>query len=418
MRKFLYILPIVAMFLGFTACSSDDDEIVRHEVTVNVTLPEEVTKAQALESEIIVTAVNTTTNQESVAQVVDNVATFSLVPGTYNFTVSGEMDGFSLNGVQTGVDVFKAKSLNISLIASVGSTLVFKEVYFTGVPDWYFGDSFYEIYNNSDEVQYLDGIILGVVDWGLPPSVWSKDNPSIWMTNGEYADGYYPLASHVQYFPGNGTEHPVQPRTSVIVAANPLNHSARQLGETDKQSPVDLTVADWQLYKPNSDNDQLIGTKEIGKDIPPMTFLWAANPYIREMMPATEGQPLILARLKDNVSPEDWASNPQSVQAVPGGTNQCFMIPADCIIDAIDIVPADASCHIKRIEAKDDAGMIWVTGADGISNGDYSGKSLRRKVVGFTPEGKAILKDTNNSSNDFVKGGSTPTPGVLPTVVD
>ena len=406
------------MIFGLASCSSDDDEVVRHDVTVTVTLPEEVTKAQALDGAISVTATNTTTNQESVAQVVNNEATFSLVQGTYNFTVSGEMDGFHLNGVQTGVDVFKAKSINISLIASVGSSLVFKEVYFCGVPDWYFGDAFYEIYNNSDEVQYLDGIILGVVDWGLPPSVWSKENPSVWMVDGKYPDGYYPLASHVQYFPGNGTDHPVQPRTSVIVAANPLNHSARELGETDKPSPVDLTIADWQLYKPNSNSDQLIGTKEIGKEIPAMTFLWASNPYIREMMPSIEGQPLILARLKNNLSPEDWASNPQSVHAIPGGTNQCFMIPTDCIIDAIEILPADPACRDKRIEAKDDAGITWVTGADGTSNCDYSGKSLRRKVAGFTIDGKAILKDTNNSSNDFVTGGSTPTPGIIPTVVD
>ena len=240
----------------------------------------------------------------------------------------------------------------------------------------------------------------------------------MWMVDGKYPDGYYPLASHVQYFPGNGTDHPVQPRTSVIVAANPLNHSARELGETDKPSPVDLTIADWQLYKPNSNSDQLIGTKEIGKEIPAMTFLWASNPYIREMMPSIEGQPLILARLKNNLSPEDWASNPQSVHAIPGGTNQCFMIPTDCIIDAIEILPADPACRDKRIEAKDDAGITWVTGADGTSNCDYSGKSLRRKVAGFTIDGKAILKDTNNSSNDFVTGGSTPTPGIIPTVVD
>ncbi len=418
MKKFFYLLPVVMMIFGLASCSSDDDEVVRHDVTVTVTLPEEVTKAQALDGAISVTATNTTTNQESVAQVVNNEATFSLVQGTYNFTVSGEMDGFHLNGVQTGVDVFKAKSINISLIASVGSSLVFKEVYFCGVPDWYFGDAFYEIYNNSDEVQYLDGIILGVVDWGLPPSVWSKENPSVWMVDGKYPDGYYPLASHVQYFPGNGTDHPVQPRTSVIVAANPLNHSARELGETDKPSPVDLTIADWQLYKPNSNSDQLIGTDEIGKEIPAMTFLWASNPYIREMMPSIEGQPLILARLKNNLSPEDWASNPQSVHAIPGGTNQCFMIPTDCIIDAIEILPADPACRDKRIEAKDDAGITWVTGADGTSNCDYSGKSLRRKVAGFTIDGKAILKDTNNSSNDFVTGGSTPTPGIIPTVVD
>ena len=62
--------------------------------------------------------------------------------------------------------------------------------------------------------------------------------------------------------------------------------------------------------------------------------------------------------------------------------------------------------------------MAWYTGADGVSNGEYSGKSLRRKVAGVTAEGKVILKDTNNSSNDFIIGGGTPTPGTFPTNAD
>lgn len=358
-----------------------------------------------------VTVFNTVTSQESVAQVVDGTATVTLTPGTYNFTVSGETADFNLNGVQTGVDVFADKTVEIDLIATVGSTLVFKEVYFSGVPDFYFQDAFYEIYNNTDEVQYLDGIIMGVVDYGMAVGTWNKDQASVWMTNGKYTNGKYPLTSHVQCFPGDGTQFPIQPRTSIVVASNPINHSARELSEGDVQSPVNLENADWQLY---ADNAFPADTRIEG--IPNMTLLW--KNFGREMMPATEGQAIVIARLKDGQSPVDYAADPTSVVPLPGGTTNCFVIPADCILDAIDIVPADAACHYKHIEAKDDAGMVWYTGADGVSNGDYSGKSLRRKVAGFTAAGKAILKDTNNSSNDFIVGGSTPTPGVIPSVAD
>lgn len=410
MKKICYLLPLLAMFIGFASCDNNDGPSAKHTVTVNVKLPSEVSSFSDVTSMAVI-VFNTVTSQESVAQVVDGTATVTLTPGTYNFTVSGETADFNLNGVQTGVDVFADKTVEIDLIATVGSTLVFKEVYFSGVPDFYFQDAFYEIYNNTDEVQYLDGIIMGVVDYGMAVGTWNKDQASVWMTNGKYTNGKYPLTSHVQCFPGDGTQFPIQPRTSIVVASNPINHSARELSEGDVQSPVNLENADWQLY---ADNAFPADTRIEG--IPNMTLLW--KNFGREMMPATEGQAIVIARLKDGQSPVDYAADPTSVVPLPGGTTNCFVIPADCILDAIDIVPADAACHYKHIEAKDDAGMVWYTGADGVSNGDYSGKSLRRKVAGFTAAGKAILKDTNNSSNDFIVGGSTPTPGVIPSVAD
>ncbi|MCM1021192.1 MAG: DUF4876 domain-containing protein [Muribaculum sp.] len=411
MKRFLYLLPLVAMLFGLASCSDSKDDVIKHKATVVVSLPSEVTVSDV--TSLSVTATNTTTGEAvSTMLVLPSLSTtFDLTSGTYNFTATGKSADYSINGVASGVEVFADKSVNINLIAVVGSSIVFKEVYFAGVPDFYFQDQFYELYNNTDEVQYLDGIILGAVDLGLAPSTWSKDQPSVWMTNGKYTDGKYPLTSHVQCFPGNGTDYPLQPRTSVIIAANPINHSARTLGEADEKSPVDLSNAQWQLY---TDNAFPADTKVDG--VPAMQFLWKT--FGREMMPATEGQPLILARLKDGKNPVDYVAEESSISTIPGGSSTCLMIPADCILDAIDIVPASNDCHYKRIEAKDDAGMAWYTGADGVSNGDYSGRSLRRKVAGFTLEGKAILKDTNNSSNDFIIGGSTPTPGVMPTVAD
>ncbi len=409
MKRIFYLLPVVAMLFGFVSCDNDDDDVVRHSLTVNVNLPEEVSNLSDVNN-LAVTVTNRSTSEQSVAQLENGSVVLQVVPGTYDLTVSGESSEWSLNGVAGNVDVFADKAVTVDLIASVGSSLIFKEVYFAGVPDFYFQDAFYEIYNNTDAVQYLDGIIMGVVDLGMAPGTWNKDQESVWMTNGTYTEGKYPLTSHVQCFPGNGTDYPIQPRTSVIIASNPIDHSARTLGETDEQSPVNLSSADWQLY---DDNSIPADTKIDG--IPNMTLLW--KNWGREMMPATEGQPIILARLK-NVKPVDYAAQEDAVAAIPGGTTNAFMIPADCILDAIDIVPADPTCHFKRIEAKDDAGMTWITAADGVSNGNYAGKSLRRKVAGFTADGKAILKDTNNSANDFVTGGATPTPGVMPTAVD
>ncbi len=48
---------------------------------------------------------------------------------------------------------------------------------------------------------------------------------------------------------------------------------------------------------------------------------------------------------------------------------------------------------------------------------NYSGLSIRRKVESITDDGRAILKDTNNSSADFLTD-QIPTPGIIPSTVD
>ncbi|MGM9620357.1 MAG: DUF4876 domain-containing protein, partial [Bacteroidaceae bacterium] len=112
MKKICYLLPLLAMFIGFASCDNNDGPSAKHTVTVNVKLPSEVSSFSDVTS-MAVTVFNTVTSQESVAQVVDGTATVTLTPGTYNFTVSGETADFNLNGVQTGVDVFADKTVEI-----------------------------------------------------------------------------------------------------------------------------------------------------------------------------------------------------------------------------------------------------------------------------------------------------------------
>lgn len=407
MKKLIFLLPLLTLLFA-TSCSDDNDKgSKKHVVTVTAVLPSDVVGSEI--TNLSVTVTNKTTSQEVVASIgKDNKATIEVIPGIYSFVVSGSTADLHLNGTESNVEVYADKDVSINLIAGVASTLILKEVYFTGVPDFYFLDSFYEIYNNTDEVQYLDGVILGVIDQGFAVGT-SVAQPSQWMPDGKLIDGRYPMTSHVQYFPGTGKDYPIQPRTSIVVAANPIDHSSRVLVDLDVESPVNLTGAQWQLYTNQSPTDTKI------EGIPCMEFAWKM--WGREMMPATDGQAIIIARLKSG-KVSDYISDHGSIRKHPSASPTHLMIPGDCILDAIDIVPFIAGERYKHIEAKDDAGMAWVSGKDGNSNAAYSGKSLRRKVVAFTADQKPIYKDTNNSSNDFVLGGGAPTPGVHPAVID
>lgn len=410
MKRILFLLPLMAL-LFLNACSDSEDEVAQNfNVTVTLTAGDGITLANI--NDLEVTAVNLTTSKEQTATPSNGSVSFSLPTGRYDFRATGTYEGSEVNGVASNVNVAADQTVPLTVsYAAANSTLIFKEVYFSGVKDYYFKDGFYEIYNNSDEVQYLDGVILGIVDEGMPVNIYDPTN-SIWVdANGNLLDRY-PMANYTMYFPGNGTEHPLQPGKSVVVAAYPIDHSSRELGDSDSPSPVNLSRADWDIFcGPYS---------TIDIDVPNIPNLeYAFHTFGIEFMPTTSGQALILAKLPNGQKVADFVANADNFMTAPGKTQDHLMIPSDYVIDGIEIVRAPVNERYKNLLPKTDMGMTWVDGSNNGSFADasYSGKSLRRKVASVE-NGITKFKDTNNSSVDFILGGGTPTPGVIPTTVD
>lgn len=400
-KKVFFLLSLVTAFI-LASCSDDDDVAKNYEVTVSLVAPEGISLSDV--SDLKIVAVNATTGTETELTVADNGAKATLTAGEYNFRASGSTGDFKLNGL-TNASVYESKEVSIDLNIVSGNGLIFKEVYYTGVMSYYWKDGFYEIYNNSDEVQYLDGVILGIVDGGF-------GTPSTWVDDAGNLLNRYPMINHTVYFPGTGTEHPLEPGKSVVVATVAIDHSARTLTAEDTKSPVNLSKADWNIYIPTQASDIQVN------GIP--NTLVAYSTWGLDFMPRTNGQALILAKLPAGTSVADFVKNADNFQKTPGtGLWNQLMIPHEYVIDGIDIVYPNEGQQYKTLLPSEDVGMTWVYGTAGPgTDAAYSGKSLRRKVIGITEEGRVVYKDTNNSSEDFILGGQTPTPGVQPTKVD
>ena len=102
----------------------------------------------------------------------------------------------------------------------------------------YFGDQFHEIYNNSSEVLYADGLCIGV----LQPSSSAE---SKWVNEDGSLMDKLPVTFQAWIIPGNGTEHPVNPGESIIIAQDGIDHPNDPAGNPN--SPVDLSGADWGI---------------------------------------------------------------------------------------------------------------------------------------------------------------------------
>ena len=407
MKKLLYaVLSLVAFAGTLVSCSDNDDTTTYYKLSVSLEMPEGVSVADFTSASVVV--INSQTGREYS----DN----ELPGGTYSVTAALRAnDGGSVvsYSASKSVPVYEDTPVTLELTKSVSGGLIFKEVYYNMVkPNGkmpYMRDQFFEIYNNSDEVLYLDNCILGFLEGsqGKLPTAW-QENGEIMK---EYALGYYTVAFVSQ----TGKDYPLEPGKSVVIAGQAQNHIA----ETEKmyepndgamKSPVNLLNADYEVflgdYKPAVSIDNA--------DVPNMTVICAQGTQNYFSLPIT-GNAIIFAKLPDGVSPVDYAKNDANFKERPDGSyagQKYLMIPQEYVLDGLNIVNnADKpDQRVIRLRSEIDAGIVYM-------EKPYAGKSIRRKVESITEAGRVIFKDTNNSTEDFLRD-QTPTPGIIPTVVD
>ena len=408
MKRIAYIFSIVCMALGFAAWEKDD-VAKNYILTVDVQLPEGVQLADITSAEIVVT------NEQTGAQYTSEgvVASYQFtVPGArYNVTAAYRAnDGGSVvsyNGAKNGIDVFADQAVTVELASGVTGGLVIKEIYYgmckpNGKAP-YMRDQFWEIYNNSDEVLYLDNCVLGMLEGS------QGVRPTQWVENGEimkeYAMGYYTVAFKGD---GSGKTFPLEPGKSVVVANQAQNHTKETEAAYDPsvsgamQSPVDLTNADFEVCL--SDYKPLVAIDN--QDVPNMTVIAAQGTQNYWTLPYT-GNAVIIAKLPEGVDPVAYGQDEANFKEMPGSgvATKYLMIPQEYVLDGINIVNHDPGKRQIRLRSEVDAGSIWLTAA-------YTGKSLRRKVDHVEADGRVVYVDTNNSANDFLSD-QVPAPGVI-----
>lgn len=404
-KKILAIIPLVAI-LVMASCKNEDDDKVASYNTLTVTLdyPDGITQSEITSASVTATNVQTGA-KEQLIEVSGGTFTIKLIGGEYMVNASSTTDTKILNASKQ-MSVYSDLEMAIDLKAALlKDGLIFKEIYYNMVKvnnKPYMQDQFFEIYNNSDQVQYLDNCILarlqgtqgitGVTSW-----VTTEGGTEIMDT--------YPLESYVAAFVGNGTDFPVNPRESVLIAATAINHNA----ETGGVSPVDLSSADYEVFLGDyitSDTDNPV--------VPNMSIVTKIGSATANFFGLLyTGNAMIFAQLPAGTTMDNFINDRSNYMTIPwqtASTVEYLMIPQEYVLDGVNIVNSDESKRIVRLRPEVDNGIVYMAE-------DYAGKSIRRKVSEITPDGKVILQDTNNSSEDFLSD-QTPTPGVLPTTVD
>ena len=317
-----------------------------------------------------------------------------VIPGVYTVAISGEssLDDFRyvFNGnLSNEVIIEDGIQLNLELAAAKTGNIIFKELYYCGSKidgkTTYFRDQYYELYNNSNTVQYLDGLCIGNINPATTSSinyVWDRENQEDYI--------YFQTIWQIPFDRNNPDNkmYPLQPGESVILAQMGHDHRTPDL---NPDCPVDLSEAEFEFY---------LKTTAYTKDNPAHNMVGAFWKLTTSWWLVTvNGGAYAIFYPDEQMQSVMYEPNYEEVYASTwvtpvGYTTKGKDVHIDYILDAVELMLNETKITQKRMPAVLDAGATWV-------GGTYLTKSVTRKIKETTQDGRVIYQDTNNSLEDF-----------------
>lgn len=355
-------------------------------ISINVRVDEAKIAAAGIQSpdSYDVTVSNFATGSTIEAKTENGLATATgIVPGVYTVTVSGSQNqgGFiyTIAGSESNVSLIAdGAEVVVKVDAVKEAALVFKEIYYTGVKDFYFRDQFYEIYNNSTEVVYADNLCIAETIFA------SYDKSIIYEWPIENADQYV-FVKVVWQIQGDGHSYPIKPGESFVISQWATNHKAESLSKG--VSPVDLTGAEFEaIEKESTAPSGLVLTDNPAINMKKVIQAGYAMP---QWLTSVSGSQYIIFKPSKPLKNEDFIT---ATNADYNGVGREVLISD--VIDAVQTVSDETGMNVLGLPKVLDAGAIWCSG-------QYVGESIARKIKETRPDGTKVYQDSNNTTNDF-----------------
>lgn len=357
-----------------TVDSGDDSSDAAAETTVVVRWPSSYAEEFAASVSLVVTPVGgapVTIITDAMGRVTLPAEASGTITGTIALT---EGRAESLTGHRGAIELttqadFAAGAREVALVLDgppLGDFLI-EEVSYTGAigltaDEHYFHDQFIEIYNNSTHELFADGLLIADVHGAA-----GEINPSQPVTPFA-ADPDHVYVNSIWRIPGGGTDVPVPPGGSIVIAHDGTNHQP--------QSTVDMTDADWESFNERPDG------RDIDYPTVPNLERVRFEGGFDWLLPVF-GPGVVLLR-GDNVDALETATT---------GFSDATKVPLAWVVDAFEaLMDADAGAY-KRVPVAVDRGFVY-------SAGTYVGQSAIRRVRTHVGE-RAVLQDENDSGGDF-----------------
>ncbi len=389
----IYVYLLGAMLCSLAACT--DKQSVTNQVStggITIDYPADVEFVSITEETLTFT--NRTTGQ--VTEVALG-ATVELTDGLYDcdyeaqavYDNDGTALGGRLYGAVSGVEIYAGQA-DFTITAYLFATqddFIIEEIFFTGTlyPSGaqYTGDGYVKLYNNTDHVLYADGLafvetkFLSVNKYDYDPDI-RNDTATV---------------QAIYVIPGTGQEHPVQPGESLLICDIGIDH--RDINANS----FDLSAADFEWY----DESNVASAMDVDSDVPNLDK-WYCYTQSIWVLHNRGYRSYAIARIPVDKETylSDYLYSYTYVMHLTAGdfymSQTAYKLPNDWIVDGVNCsVEAERIWNV--LPPAIDAGWTGCGTID--SDPDRYFKSVRRKMLYLTDDGRRVLQDTNNSSKDF-----------------
>ncbi len=390
MKSFLTTSLVFITALGLSSCLSSDDQTLPITIYVNVENPSGLSGLTGGQTVSLISS--TGYNYYMAKTDADGTATFTnVIPDIYNVSASWSITSdqymeatgetvqhgtYVLSGALANqVLIDDATRLTLSTNCARKQSVLISKVYYAGCKDNnnknYLAGRFVELYNNSDESVDVAGMYLCLMESGSTPAY-------IISTQSDYI-----YIKQVFQFPNEG-HHILQPGEHILVTNSAVNHTENAAADYDESN------ADFEC-KSNANN-----APANNPATPAMKLIWTAFATIPNMN-LVQGGPCGIALIETDEDPAQW--EPVYADGKSSGVQQ-LKAPAKYVVDGVDILKyrPDGTVDVstKRFYDYIDAGYTNINAVNG-----YNGEVVYRVVESWTEDGRALLKDTNYSLDDW-----------------
>lgn len=386
------IVVMLAMALAL-ACGCDDaleNSIQLYNVEMKVDLPEDV-QGLTLSNECYEFR-NVSTGRSTTFSSAEDI---KVMVGLYDvtFTAEAEMPNGTVAVVKAFTQSVQVTGSNVVVELKAYSSmasddLVIAEVFFTGTlqssGNQYLGDGYVKLYNNTDHVVYADGITL--FESKFTTTQKYDYDPDV-MDTAMTVQALYTV-------PGNGTEHPLQPGEYLTLADVAIDH------RTANPNSFDLSGADFEWYDVSTSPSHL----DIDNPDVPNLDKWYCYTQSFWVLHNRGFKAFGIARIpigKEEYLADYWYTY-NYVMVIEAGTfpmsQSAYMLPNRWIVDVVNCSVA-AKYAWNVCDPSLDMGWTYCGTIDQDKTRYFH--SVRRKMLYLNEYGNPVLKDTNNSAEDF-----------------
>lgn len=393
-RSYIRILAALMAAASFSSCSDNNENAPENPavqdktvgVTVKVNLPQgvEVSGAEITFTNVSSSAVTAFGPDEEIR----------LLPGLYDVAYRASAvlhDGVpaEVRASQRSVRITGDTAVNLeAFLYTTTDDLVISEIFFAGTlneaGNQYTGDNYVKLYNNTDHVVYADGVALFETTF---MTVQNYDYQPDIKSEAVAVDAVYVV-------PGSGTDHPVAPGEYLLIADNGMDH--RSLNPNS----FDLSHADFEWYDISYNPSY---TDIDNPEVPDMEQ-WFSSSNTMFSLHNRGYKSYGIARIPCDRTTYlgEYAYNYTYQMILPAGVfemhGDTYSMPNDWVIDMVNL-SVDKLFTATQTDPRLDTGWTGCGTIDMDPTRYFH--SVRRKFLAVADGGRIVLKDTNDSTEDF-----------------